>query len=178
MADDQSRSERETAPSRTMLAGERIDNAWMQNNKELERDAISLWQKRDVLPEGTAPQERVKELVCVAYVDDVIAGLLTASTGRYEPLKHSLAFIRIHIEKEYRLNYLQIRLATRADEILRDWSIARPDLGLAGTARVRQAEFQRDRLTPAVSPTNRSVLVGYNKQGEQVRVKWFDHIRV
>ncbi len=178
MADKQSRTERETAPSRTMLAGERIQNAWMQNNKDLERDAISLWEKRSVLPEGTAPEERAKELVCVAYVDDAIAGLLTAATGRHEPLKHSFAFVRIHIEEEYRLNYLQIRLATRANEILSDWSISRPDFGLAGTANVRQADFQRGRLTPPVSPTNRSILVGYNNQGQQVRIKWFDHIRV
>lgn len=86
--------------------------------------------------------------------------------------------MRIYVEDDFRLHYLQLRLSAFTNDILKQWSMDHPRAGLSGIASVRQGEHQRERKTAPVSPRNQSVLVGYNSQGHQIRIRWFDHVRV
>lgn len=69
---------------RTVIPGERIYDAWQKNDPRFTRDAISLWQRPDLIPDNVMPEDRAKELVCIAYVNEVVAGLATAELGQYQ----------------------------------------------------------------------------------------------
>lgn len=160
------------------MPGEQILTAWQLNDPRLQKDALNWWRQSKILPAEATIQSRLEELAAVGYVNDEFAGTVTAVIGQYEPLHRKFAFLRISVVPAFRLNYLQIRLSAHAHEIMEALALERPDLNIAGIAVVREAAFQPDRKTPPVSPSNKTVLVGYNKNDDQVRVKWFPHIRV
>lgn len=176
MTDDHFRQSIENA--RVPIDGEQIFPAWRLGDPDFEKDAIAFWNELGIMASEEETRKRAGQLVCVGYVNDVLAGVQTADIGEYPPLKQKFAFFRAAVAPAYRLNYLQVRMATRTQEILENWARDNPEEEVAGVAIVMEASFQANRRMPPVTPTNKTVLVGFNESGHQIRIKWFDHIRV
>ena len=160
------------------IPGEEILTAWQQGNDRFEQDTLAFWQAQDLLPSSATPEDRLKELAAIAYIDNEFAGVATSRIGAYDALKANFAFIRIAVVPAFRLNYLQIRLSAHAHQLMENFALEHPELELSGVAVVRQADFQETRKTPPVSLSNKTVMVNYNDKGHQVRVRWFPHVRV
>lgn len=160
------------------LDGEEILPAWQVGNPKFAADARTWWDEAGALPEGIEGEDRVNEMLAIAYVEGEFAGVTTAVISPYEPLRCNFAVLRIAVVPEFRRHYLQIRLAVRSREMMEAYSLQHPDEGISGMITVRQAPFQATRISPPVGVETRSTFITYNEKGHQLRVRWFSHIRV
>lgn len=151
--------------------------AWRRDDQRFERDAIEFWIEHGLLGEG-AHEERAKQLSAVAYLGDKLVGVTTAFLVDYKPLRHRLAFHRVVAHPDYRRNQVMNRVATKAIEVLQQWSIENPQEKLAGLYTRYDAPYLRTGDRPAVSEIHRFFLCGYTDAGRQIRVRWFDHVLV
>lgn len=168
----------ETAEKLTPIPGEVILDIWHKPDQKVTSDVSDYWNEPGVLSETSVPEERLKQLLAVAYVDDQLAGITTAVIVEYEALKCKFAFLRIAILPDFRLHYLQQRIALSSKEFMSAYSKEHPSLHLFGMMTVRQASYQATRMTPPRTPTTGSTLIDYTEKGQQRRINWFDHARV
>lgn len=155
-----------------------IRTAWKREDAELEQEAISFWENVVRLPTGTDPKKRAKELLTCAFADNVLVGLSTAEVMKIDQVRHNFAFHRIAIAREFRRQELMRRLVRANFSILAAWSVANPEAKLAGLATVFEAAEINAVKRPAVTEAPGLALVGFNQNGQQVRIRWFDHTLV
>ncbi len=147
---------------------------WQSASAAVERDVMALWTALGVLPPGVKAEERIKELVAVAYAGDSIVGVLTAQFLMHPPLRQRFAFLRSLTHPDYGGRDVSRRLIVCADEALSKWAIAHPGEKLAGLAAIYENPLPQSKPIERVG----LILVGYTPDGQQVRVKWFEHFRL
>jgi GNAT superfamily N-acetyltransferase len=155
-----------------------IRHVWRQTDAAIEADAKALWRRLSVLPEGVDADLRADEIVSAAYVGDVLAGVTTAFVRELEFLRHRFYMFRGLVAPEFRKHNIGRRLLAHAREVLEAWAREHPEEGVAGIAGVIQNPVLVDRPRMPTSPVGAFTLVGYTDNGEQIRVAWFDHVRV
>lgn len=160
------------------LPGHRIELAWRKADPALERDAVAFWDKMDALPAGVSPDDRLPELVCVAYHEDQVIGLATADIGPYRPLRKKFAFWRVLIHPDYRLHGMRVNMSSFVNSFFRDWARENPEEELAGMGSVVSTTYDRPEGYRPVARVSRAVAVGYNELDQLVRITWFDDVRV
>lgn len=160
------------------IAGEEIRDVWQQDTSGFADDVTAYWKQYDFLPPNVSAEARLKRVSAIAYVDGVLAGANTVRIENVPDVRGKFAFVNASVAPEFRRHYLQVRLVGHSQAILETWARENPQEELKGVAVVLQADFQEGRPFPPVTPTNQTVLIGYDPEGFQVRIKWFDHIRV
>ncbi len=155
-----------------------IRTAWKRENADLEREAISFWENVVQLPGAADLKERAKELLAVAFADNVLVGISTAEIMRIDQIRHDFAFHRIAIAPEFRRQELMRRLVRANYSILAAWSLTNPEAKLAGLATVFEAAEINAVKRPPITEAPGLVLVGFNQNSQQVRIRWFDHTLV
>ncbi|MGV8995416.1 MAG: hypothetical protein ACOH12_00530 [Parvibaculaceae bacterium] len=148
--------------------------AWKRNDAKLEADAIQMWQALGVLPAGTDVPQRAKELVVQAYVGDRLVAITTADIQTHEPVRQRFAFGRIFIHPDFERAGLVVPQTIAMREELREWSKANLQEKVAGFAIAISAKGY------GKTPVTAAGLMhgGYNTDGQQVRLYWWDHYRL
>ena len=150
-------------------------SGWRKNDAAMERDAIELWQAKGILPEGIAPEERAKEICCLAYDGKKLAGISTITVKPYKPLRNKrFGFLRVFTQPDYEGQEVAIGLAINCRNTLQAWSVANPDEKLAGMAAI----YQSPKLGKYPVGKSGLTLIGYTPEGYQVVVVWFNHLPV
>ncbi|MBA4209255.1 MAG: hypothetical protein C0454_06980 [Parvibaculum sp.] len=148
-------------------------DGWQKRDPKLEADAIALWQKHGILPPGVNPQERARELCCLAYEDGELAGISTVVMERYRPLLNKrFGFARVFVSPDFEQQELAIGLATECRRLLEAWSVANPHEELHGMAAV----YQSPKLGRYPVGKSGLTLVGFTPEGHQLRIAWFNHL--
>lgn len=150
-------------------------SAWQKRDAALERDAVSLWRKHNILPAGVTPEDRVGEICCLAYDGEQLAAISTIDVRSWPPLRGKrFGFLRVFTSPDYEGQEISIGLAKACRRILEDWSIARPAEQLAGMAAIYQSPKY------GKYPVGKSglTLVGFTPEGHQVVLVWFNHLPV
>ncbi|PKQ08048.1 MAG: hypothetical protein CVT73_07990 [Alphaproteobacteria bacterium HGW-Alphaproteobacteria-12] len=146
---------------------------WHKRDPKLERDAIALWKEFGALPENIAPEIRAREICCLAYDGDRLAGISTVDIKPCPPLRNrKFGFLRVFTRPDHEQQKIAIGLAIQCRAILEAWSLAQPGENLAGMAAIYQsAKLGR-------TPVGKSglTLIGYTAEGHQLRVTWFNHV--
>tara|TARA_R110000824_G_scaffold118960_18_gene272516 strand:+ start:38926 stop:39405 length:480 start_codon:yes stop_codon:yes gene_type:complete len=152
----------------------RYVTAWQRNDPKCEADAVSFWQETRMLPPDVDPRQRAKEIVSMAYQGDRVVGVTTAEVAYLEQVRQKFALMRILIHPDLEKSGVSVPLTIHAREVLREWAKANPQEKVAGYAAIITAPgYGQKPVLPAGL-----VLIGYNAQGRQVRVYWFDHFRI
>lgn len=147
--------------------------AWKRGDTRLERDALAMWRDMGVMPQGMKPEERLKELVVLAYKGERLVGITSADVRPYAPLRQRFAFMRLLMRSDAAGSGLAVPLTVQLREVLRQWSKDNPEEQLAGYgAFVSDKAYMATPVLPAGL-----TLVGYTPEGHQVRVFWWDHFR-
>ncbi len=154
-----------------------IAPAWRLNDETIERAAIEFWTRLNILPPGTAPAARAKELVAIARQSSEVAGVATASIEALPTLRSRLAMVRCAVAPPYRKSRLASELIAGSQPILERWSLDNPSALLQGIGIVLEADLG-DKARQPVWPRTGLTLIGYTPQGKQIRVAWFRHARV
>lgn len=152
----------------------RLVPAWRRNDAKLEADAIKMWRTLGVLPPSVDLEQRAKELCVQAYIGDRLVAITTADIQTHEPVRQRFAFGRIFIHPDFERGGIAVPQTIAMREELREWSKANPQEKVAGFAIAISAKgYGKTPVTPAGL-----VHGGYNKDGQQVRLYWWDHYRL
>lgn len=162
--------------AQTMLEIE-LKSAWQKKDPRFEQDAIEYWTEHGLVADEEL-EKRSRQLSAVAYHGDKLVGITTATLVDYKMLGHRLAFHRVSAHHDYRRNQVMNRVATKAIDVLQQWSLENPQKRIAGICTHYDAPYLRAGNRPPVSEIHRFFLCGYTDSGRQVRVRWFDHTRV
>jgi hypothetical protein len=157
--------------------GFEVRPAWRRGDPEIEADAIAFWDRLGLLPEGVAPEQRAKELIAAAYKDGQLAAVSTATIEDIGFLGARLAVIRGATDPSHRRSNAQLALAVPSREALRAWALANPGEKLAGGIVFADPREWGDFARLPVWPESELALAGYDEDGRQVRVAWFEHFR-
>ena len=150
-------------------------NAWRQNDRKLEQDAIAFWAELDVLPADQSPAERAKQLSVVAYDGGKVIALTTMVVRRLEQVKQNFAFVRVLVAPGNRLQSLSTDLMRESRKVIEAYAVAHQEENIAGMGAIFQAPGIGRHPIGAGGGT---VLIGYTDEGYQVRIAWFDHFKV
>ncbi|MGZ8337543.1 MAG: hypothetical protein ACXWU1_12860, partial [Allosphingosinicella sp.] len=152
--------------------------AWRLDDPEIEQDAIAFWSRLSLLGAGTDPARRAKELVAAAYQSDRLVGVATAWLERLEQLRGRFAVYRCAVDPDSRRHLVSTALTVFARDVLERWSVAHPGERVLGLAAVIESRSLVERQKYPVWENTGLNLVGYDRDGRQVRVAWFAHARV
>lgn len=152
----------------------RLVPAWKRNDPKLQADAVAMWQELKMLPAEINLAERAKELVVLAYIGARLVGVTTAEVQTHKPVRQRFAFGRILLRPEAEKAGLVVPMTIAMREELREWSKANPHEQVAGFAIAISAKgYGKTPVTAAGL-----VHAGYNADGQQVRLYWWDHYRL
>lgn len=165
-------------PSDTQPLDIDMHMVWRQGDAKVEADVKALWRRMSVLPEGIDADLRVEEIVSVAYHGETLVGVSTAFVRELEFLRHKFAMLRGTVAPEYRQHNIGRRLLAHSRIALEVWAREHPEAEIAGCAGVIQNPKLVEKPRKPTSPVGAFVLVGYTDKDEQIRVSWFDHVRV
>ncbi|MFN3935750.1 hypothetical protein [Parvibaculum sp.] len=148
-------------------------SGWRKRDARMERDAIALWNAHGVLPAGVTPEDRAREICCLAHDGSRLAGISTVDIQPYRPLLNKrFGFARVFTSPEYEQQEIAIGLATECRRILEEWSVANPQEELHGMAAV----YQSPKLGRYPVGKSGLTLVGLTPEGYQIRIAWFNHL--
>ncbi|MFN4354125.1 hypothetical protein [Parvibaculum sp.] len=148
-------------------------SGWRKRDGKLERDAIALWKEHGVLPAGVTPESRAREICCLAYDGNRLAGISTVDIQPYRPLLNKrFGFLRVFTAPEFEQQEIAIGLAVEGRRILEEWSIANPEEQLFGMAAV----YQSPKLGRYPVGKSGLTLAGFTPEGHQLRIAWFNHL--
>lgn len=155
-----------------------IHPAWRLNDPTFERDALAFWQHSGALGRTVKPEQRVKELCTVAYAGDELVGVGTAAIRHIDVFNCRVAMFRCSVARESRMMHAATDLAVKAVALLEQWSFDNPQEKVLGAGAVVQSQALVDHERNMVWPDTKLAFVGYTAQGEQLRVRWFNHAMV
>lgn len=175
-----------------------FEEAWQRNDPRHAADACRLWDRANLL-EPALREQRVHELVALAYLGGEIAGVSTATLGELPQLRGRFAFYRCaahpprHRGSRQRgerpadpaapwapAHTVSYALSGYARQVLERWSLAHPREKLLGMAAVIESpSYRRKQREPMWPDYGLNLnLVGYLPGNRQIRVAWFAHARV
>jgi hypothetical protein len=156
--------------------------AWRRDDSQLERDAIAFWRRLGLLPPWIAPEERAKQLCCVAYIAGEVAAVATATIETLPFLRTRAAIYRCATAPEHRDRWLLAQMSMQAFDALHQWAQARPEAGVKGVATILDTPFYAQMKRRPVWRYRREgvelVFVGYTEEGLQLRMAWFPDARL
>jgi hypothetical protein len=152
--------------------------AWRRDDPEIEADAIAFWNRLGILPPGVAPEARAKELAVAAYRDGRLIGVSTATLDRLDFLRARFAMLRAAVDPEYRRSRAAFGLALATRAVIERWSMEHPEERVAGLAAIIESPDLVARQKEPFWPNTKFGLVGYTREGRQIRVSWFKDFRL
>ena len=166
------------APASAAIADFDVRIAWRRDDPQIEADAIAFWNRVNVLPADVRPEDRVKELVAVAYRDGKIVAVSTAILEFIPKLRARFAVLRGATDPAHRRHGAMWALAVPVRETLERWSLDHPEEKVAGRIGFAEPNAWGDLMKMPVVPISELMLFGYDDLGRQVRGAWFDHFRL
>lgn len=161
-----------------MIPGFALRPAWRLNDARIEADAIAFWTRLNILPRGVRPEERARELIAVAYKDDAIVGVHSATIGYLEQVRSRLAMLRSAVDPAYRRSRVSMALSLYSRALLERWARDNPAERLGGLGAIVESQQLAERGKEPYWPQTRFILAGYTGDGRQIRVSWFEDFRV
>ena len=109
----------------------RIEYIYQRSRPRLQADIIEFWKRNSALPPGSDPQQRVREVVLVAFnASGEVVGVNTVFTGRLAAGGPLLFFYRQFIQPADRVPGMMRFMIVRAWEALRDHSMEEKPVGV------------------------------------------------
>lgn len=108
-----------------------LRTAWKKDDPKLQRDTEALWDALNaVYPRER--EDRLKELVAVAYEGEKAIGACTARAIEYKVLRTHVFYLRAGILPGASHDEALIHLLSAAKNVLQPWASAHPDERLKG----------------------------------------------
>jgi hypothetical protein len=136
-------------------------------------DVLDLW-RRDAGLSGEVAESRIPELLVVATdPEGALAGVSTAYLRRNEQLGLDLWHYRAFVASAHRMNSIALQLAQGGVDLLQRRSLAPSSPSAAGVLMEFENEGVKRRFPGGYGPTMAFTLIGENRRGNPVRVRYF-----
>lgn len=137
----------------------------------------AFWLKNDLILDEAKAEERLRDVCIIAKAGDEVVGV---SSIRIDPHLYEGTFVgyfRCAVSAAFRQGGLAIRLTIESQSALEQWSKANPPENVLGMKIVVEnaAIISNKRGRQPIWAATGQTLVGLDRNGNQVRVKWFDH---
>ncbi len=145
--------------------------AW--EKPEYSREVIDLWNRLKALPPGINPHERAKQVVYLAYVDNLLIGITTAQRINYQRLLNAPLFsFRILIHPKFRIPGLLDKMSVETIKFLENlYQTHKTDC--IGVLTLVENKRMRTHRREAVFPSTKFAFIGQTKEGFDVRIRYF-----
>ena len=157
-----------------MIPGFVLRPAWRLDDPQIEADVLAFWKRLNILPADVKPEERVKELLVVAYKDGEVAGVHSAAIDYLAQVKTRLAMVRTAVDPVHRRSHLAIALTIRGRALVGQWSRDNPDARVGGMGAIIESRELAERGRQPFWPQTRFILAGFLPDGRQLRISWFE----
>ena len=170
------------AEPEALLAGGGLDFdvrvAWRRDDARIKADAIAMWRRSGLLPDDVSAEQRAEQLVAAAYRGVRLASVATAVIEPIKFLRNRFFVLRSMTAPEFRRSHAQVALALPVAATLEQWALAHPEEKVAGVIGFVEPGAWGDLARAPVAPVWPLTLVAYTQEGHQVRLVWFDHVRL
>ncbi len=156
----------------------KLRSAWKKDDPAFKQDAQSLWDTLGVFPRER--DDRLAELVAIAYDADKVIGACTARIIEYKVLRARVFHLRPMIVPGPHHDEVLLHLLSAAKEALQPWAQAHPGERLKGILAIFDSDAY-DGLYPEPILRRQGielVLTGCTDEGRQIRTVWFDDVRL
>ena len=148
-------------------------DVWQKADTQAEADAVEMWQRLGILPQGVDPRQRVKELAVLAYENNKLVAISTVTLDMLQVVRTKMAFFRALVDSEYRSQKVLVPLTYAIHQAMEQYASAHPELKIGGTAAVVVAP---NTIYKPVGSAE-MILIGYTARSEPVLLRWFDGYR-
>ncbi|HEY8947394.1 MAG TPA: hypothetical protein VIM56_00775 [Rhizomicrobium sp.] len=155
------------------FSGIEFRDVWRKNDAQAEADAVAMWQRMGILPQGIDPYARAKELAVVAYENGRLVAITTVTIDILQVVRTKMAFFRALVDDQHRAQKVLVPLTYALHQAMERYAQAHPELKIGGTAAVVVAP---NTIYKPVGSAE-MILIGYTNRNEPVLVRWFDGYR-
>lgn len=159
------------------VAGFQVHVVWGREDPRVAADAIEMWRRTGILPAEVAPEDRAGQLASAAYSEGRLAAVATGVVEQIDFLRARFIVVRSMTAPDFRRSHAQIALAMATMPALEAWAKANPGEKVAGLIAFVEPGAWGEAARMPRGPYFGWTLVGYTKNGHQIRVVWFDHFR-
>lgn len=155
----------------------KFENVWQQPKEAYSEAIADLWARNGVQFTPETARQRISEMAYLVFRGDRLVAVCSLGKSPYLYKGVFMGFFRTLVDQDERRSRLAETLTGKSANMLEAWSKENPDAGYMGFMIVLEnkalgaSEIARNPIWP-VSGT---VLVDVNKNGQQKRIKWFDH---
>ncbi|HKI47973.1 MAG TPA: GNAT family N-acetyltransferase [Desulfobacteria bacterium] len=152
-----------------------IENVWQRVSPDLKKEIVRFWAGTTALTIQAEALERAEEVVFVVRnLSRKIVGVCTAKKIFSERLNNHVYFYRTMIDPGYRRHGLAIDLLIKTRDFLEGQfkqEVERESIGILLT--LENEDLNRT-FRKAVWPRTGFIFIGYNRNGHQVRIYYFE----
>jgi hypothetical protein len=154
------------------------------HSEELDNKIIDFWTKEEALPsyEDSFVKTRLNEVVyaCLDSDTNEIVGICSGNAVYYEPLRNNFFYFRVFVAKEWRGNNrgVAINLYYAAYDLFNELEMYNLQK-IIGILIVYESEHLNKVINYYHSEKYRNqVLIGYTENDEQIRVSYFENVKM
>ena len=152
---------------------------WKRVDAELTAELVDLWGRTNAVTDPDRAAIRARQAVCVARSGDgTLCGIGTAVLSVPPRLRQPLYYYRQFFAPEFRGHRQTVPFFNRARQVLQDYNAARATPESIGVLLELENQLLSARYTHAYEPAADSTFIGYSPRGLQLRVSYFDGVRL
>jgi len=143
--------------------------AWNRGDAAIAADVKAFWRQFNLLPPGSDPDKRAKEVVLAAYAGGRLVAVSTAAIEEVMFLRCKMAVYRCAIAPDFRGQMMSMLVTAHSLKALEAWSLAHPDAGVMGMLAVLENETYKKKTHPHRAPGDKTFAGGLQSQGPEDR---------
>jgi GNAT superfamily N-acetyltransferase len=151
---------------------------WQATDTAAQVAAMKFWADNGLLAPNIDQAARVAQLCTMAYDGAEVVGVATARIRPLEMMNADFALFRCAVAPEHRRRGIATSLAVRSYGALETWALEHLDRNVQGMACVVLGAELQQKQTEPLWPRSGLNLAGYDANGAQLRVAWFEHVLV
>lgn len=151
---------------------------WELEERETRKAILNFWNGLNALPNTIDPEERLKEVVYVALMDNQVIGVTTAAMVRMKRLANNLFYnYRVLVHPKFRIPGLVDKLGVLTIAHF-ERLFAKGETSCIGMITLIENEAYKSNRREAIWPSTGFVYIGDSSAGHPIRVRYFDKAKV
>lgn len=156
-----------------------VTPVWKQVSPELKAELLEFWKRNHAIGDPARAEQRTAEVVCIARGDDgAICAVSTAVIRVLPRLRQPMYYYRLFFSKSVRGQGQVIPFYNRAREVLQAYNAGLPQPESLGVLLELESRYLDAYYKRAYVPEADSTFIGYSPRGLQLRVSYFEGVRL
>jgi len=155
-----------------------IIKVWKRVDLALQAELARYWIDNGAMLDTAKAAERALEVVCIAREDGKVVGVTTAYPRIVPMLRQPMYYLRMHIAAPARNQALSIPFVNDSFDEIERQELAQAKLKCIGVILQLQNERLAAHYNEAYWWQSKFVFAGYSKDNQQIRVRYFEGVRL